>query len=238
MNDQEAIAALRSGLDTLGDSTVEELLNGDGVRALDKCRTALDHLASRLALSGAGEVERRFPIMHSDGGPESIPWAMIAPKEGQARNNHGQSLKRLAERGGLSPCEALAVLEGRGWRKMADAGSLLAERLAAFEADRSAVSQAAYMRGVADSDRAVAQAQARCADALDEYAAAEQRLREQHALDRREVAQAAELRGKRELLEEIREHVAATYPLSGDWVRRYEALFRMIEAKYAAKEPT
>lgn len=58
---------------------------------------------------------RRFPIQ---GGP-AIPWVLLAPHERQARSNHGgQSLERLADRGGLSPCEALAVLEDRPWRRM------------------------------------------------------------------------------------------------------------------------
>jgi hypothetical protein len=38
--------------------------------------------------------------------------------EQQAQRNHGQSLKRLAERGGLSPCEVLALHEQRSWRGM------------------------------------------------------------------------------------------------------------------------
>ncbi len=44
-----------------------------------------------------------------------IPWEMIAPHERQARANHGQSLERLAERGGLAACEALDIIEGRRW---------------------------------------------------------------------------------------------------------------------------
>lgn len=50
--------------------------------------------------------------------PGSIPWAMLAPHERQALRNHDQTLKRLAERGGLSTCEAMAVLEDRRWQKM------------------------------------------------------------------------------------------------------------------------
>ena len=38
---------------------------------------------------------------------------MIAPHEAQAQHNHKQSLERLAQRGGLSPDEALAVIENR-----------------------------------------------------------------------------------------------------------------------------
>lgn len=48
-----------------------------------------------------------------------LPWSMIAPHEAQAVRNHSQSLERLAERGGLGSCEAVAVLEDRRWRSMA-----------------------------------------------------------------------------------------------------------------------
>lgn len=44
-----------------------------------------------------------------------IPWALIAPHENQAQRNHGQSLERLAQRGGLAACEAIDIIEGRGW---------------------------------------------------------------------------------------------------------------------------
>lgn len=44
-----------------------------------------------------------------------IPWELIAPHEAQAVKNHGgQTLQRLAERGGLSPCEALCAIRGEG----------------------------------------------------------------------------------------------------------------------------
>ncbi len=69
-------------------------------------------------------TERRFPIMDTDGSrlrhrvTWDVPWALLAPHEAQAQINHGQSLERLAERGGLSPCEALAIIEDRRWRRM------------------------------------------------------------------------------------------------------------------------
>lgn len=44
-----------------------------------------------------------------------IPWAMIAPHEAQAQSNHGQTLERLAQRGGLGVSEALDILEGHHW---------------------------------------------------------------------------------------------------------------------------
>ena len=44
-----------------------------------------------------------------------LPWHVIAPHAKQAMSNHGQTLQRLAERGGLSFCEAAAILEDRKW---------------------------------------------------------------------------------------------------------------------------
>lgn len=47
-----------------------------------------------------------------------LPMAMFAPHERQAQRNHSQTLARLQERGGLSACEAVAVLEDREYRSM------------------------------------------------------------------------------------------------------------------------
>ena len=47
-----------------------------------------------------------------------IPWDVITPHEQQAQRNHDQTLKQLAKRGGLSPSEAVAILEDRPWRLM------------------------------------------------------------------------------------------------------------------------
>ncbi|MGU9981533.1 hypothetical protein ACJ4V0_15970 [Phreatobacter sp. HK31-P] len=68
----------------------------------------------------------------------SVPWHIMEPHERQARENHGQSLARLAERGGLSACEALAIIEDRKWQRMtpAESHSALAALLRAKEADR------------------------------------------------------------------------------------------------------
>ena len=44
-----------------------------------------------------------------------IPWGVIAPHEAQAQSNHGQTLDRLASRGGLGVSEALDIIEGRRW---------------------------------------------------------------------------------------------------------------------------
>lgn len=80
--------------------------------------------------------ERRFPILDSTG-LRSIPWAMLVPNARQALDNHDQTLERLAERGGLAAYEALAVLDGRKWRKMDDAVSSaeLRKRVEAWEQD-------------------------------------------------------------------------------------------------------
>lgn len=65
--------------------------------------------------AGSAEPPKRdFPIMGSKL-IASIPWAMLAPHEEQAQRNHGQSLKRLAERGGLSHSEAIDILQGNRW---------------------------------------------------------------------------------------------------------------------------
>lgn len=45
-----------------------------------------------------------------------IPWAMLEAHDQQAKYNHaGQDLERLRERHGISPCEALAIMEDRPW---------------------------------------------------------------------------------------------------------------------------
>ena len=51
---------------------------------------------------------RRFPIQD---GP-SVPWSAMVPHEYQALKNHGQSLEKLASRGGLGSFEAWAVVNG------------------------------------------------------------------------------------------------------------------------------
>lgn len=62
----------------------------------------------------------KFPIMPLGRcSSKSIPWEIIAPHETQALKNHGQTLKRLAERGGLGWQEALAVLEDKRWKEVA-----------------------------------------------------------------------------------------------------------------------
>lgn len=69
-----------------------------------------------------------FPILYSFKGkpcptwPDFVPWKMIEPFEHQAKHNHSQSLKRLAERGGLSPLEMYAVFKEIDWPELRKLG--------------------------------------------------------------------------------------------------------------------
>jgi len=89
--------------------------------------------------------ESRFPML---GHGYSIPWAMIAPFEQQARENHRQSLQCLAERGGLGECEAVAVMERRQWHRMdpAEASRRMRELVAEYEAKEVVQLRAALAR--------------------------------------------------------------------------------------------
>lgn len=64
----------------------------------------------------------------------AVPMAIFEPHEQQAQTNHGQSFNELAGRGGLSPSEAVAILEDRRWHSMTDAAAYerLAELVAAW----------------------------------------------------------------------------------------------------------
>lgn len=83
-----------------------------------------------------------FPVLAYDeypGAPSSVPWGLLDPHEHQARLNHSQSLKRLAERGGLAPDEMVAILTGRPWRDVRKIGKVeavneLKRLLAEYEA--------------------------------------------------------------------------------------------------------
>lgn len=67
-------------------------------------------------------MHKMFPIMidkkYQHYLPKEMRWEIIAPHQKQAKANHSQTLERLAERGGLAPCEILAVLQDRPWLKM------------------------------------------------------------------------------------------------------------------------
>lgn len=77
-------------------------------------------------------VPKWFPIQAVNGKYAlSIPWELIAPFEAQAKiNNGGQTLERLAERGGLSAAEAWCVMHGLpffdfGRRRVSDADAFV-----------------------------------------------------------------------------------------------------------------
>lgn len=54
--------------------------------------------------------EKMFPILH-DPVIKAIPWNSLTSHEAQERTNHGQSLERLAHRGGLGIEEAYCILK-------------------------------------------------------------------------------------------------------------------------------
>lgn len=66
------------------------------------------------------ERHNAFPVLQPGHQPqEYIPYNIIAPHEAQAMRNHGgQTLQRLAERGGLDWTEILAVLRDKTWKEM------------------------------------------------------------------------------------------------------------------------
>lgn len=60
-----------------------------------------------------------FPVLQPGHQPqEYIPYNIIAPHEAQAMKNHGQSLQRLSERGGLSWGEIWAVINDKSWKEL------------------------------------------------------------------------------------------------------------------------
>lgn len=60
------------------------------------------------------EKGKKFSV----GKGENIDWDLIERHRGQAEENHGQSLERLAERGGLSWYELYCVLSDTKWTKV------------------------------------------------------------------------------------------------------------------------
>lgn len=56
----------------------------------------------------------RMPIMLYGLASTSVPWDFVATRR-RCLMNHFQTPERLAERGGLSPMEALTILQDREW---------------------------------------------------------------------------------------------------------------------------
>ena len=89
--------------------------------------------------------EREFPVLLSwderkrkrISWRRTVPWSLLAPHEDQAIYNHGQTLQRLAERGGLGPDEMVCVIDGKKLRdapKLLDAIKRMDELIAQHEA--------------------------------------------------------------------------------------------------------
>lgn len=55
--------------------------------------------------------------MQQRGCPRTVPWSFVEPHRAQAKRNHDQTLERLAQRGGLSPAEIVALVTGRPLRR-------------------------------------------------------------------------------------------------------------------------
>ena len=74
-------------------------------------------------------LPQRFPILPSamkGKAPMSVPWGFVEPHRVQATSNHGgQTIERLAHRGGLSPRELYAVITDQKFR---DVPSMSEER--------------------------------------------------------------------------------------------------------------
>lgn len=49
---------------------------------------------------------------------DPLPMALLEPYAERAKKNHGQTLKQLRDRGGLSVAEAVAIMEDRPWEPM------------------------------------------------------------------------------------------------------------------------
>ncbi|KKL12344.1 hypothetical protein LCGC14_2536710 [marine sediment metagenome] len=63
---------------------------------------------------GPTSSERIFPVL-GDPNVRGVPWRIVEPHRKQAMTNHDQTLERLAERGGLSLDELVAVISGEHW---------------------------------------------------------------------------------------------------------------------------
>jgi len=75
-------------------------------------------------------MEGRFPILQGQTDeaynarrnhtpyPVSVAWDLVKDHEQQAALNHSQSLKRLAQRGGLSPAELWCVVHDKDLQAM------------------------------------------------------------------------------------------------------------------------
>lgn len=83
--------------------------------------------------------DRTFPVLGSQPAAR-VPWLFIETHARQVYRNHGQTLQRLAERGGLSWGEIRLAIEGRRltFERDPDAESVVRAALAAWSRGREA----------------------------------------------------------------------------------------------------
>lgn len=63
--------------------------------------------------------EQTMPVGFEISGDKwHLPMRLFKPHEDQALRNHEQNLDKLAQRGGLSPQEAVAILTDQPWRSV------------------------------------------------------------------------------------------------------------------------
>ena len=73
-----------------------------------------------------------FPIMHSR--VAALPWTIVEAHRVQIERNHGQTLERLTERGGIDAVEMSAAMKGMNpWQgtllKLEDCDAMLERRV-------------------------------------------------------------------------------------------------------------
>ena len=86
-------------------NALEEIQKYRAIGTPEECRAAMILMKKN--------ASKKFPIM----GSAMIPWEVLEPHEPQAITNHGQTLQKLASRGGLDWGEAAAILEDRRFEK-------------------------------------------------------------------------------------------------------------------------
>lgn len=116
--EEEALAALEELCETATHPELWELRLAkeippeSDIALIATSRQAIPALIKLVRDLQAQIPRNRFPVQ---GGP-SVPWEFVAPHERQAIVNHEQTLRRLAQRGGLSPKELWCVVHSKRWR--------------------------------------------------------------------------------------------------------------------------
>ena len=103
-------------------------LRGHGVFETAALASKRGELACPVCLSGGTLTTStlrsselcEFPI-HSARRVSALPWEMIQPHGRRLMLNFGSTLSEMVLRGGLSPCEAVAVLRDEPWVALSQA---------------------------------------------------------------------------------------------------------------------